>query len=153
MYQYYLTSLRSTSSLHKINNATSNTEINNLQHLPISTGRTSSHSDQPTACTQLNYTISNSELYNFMHSVYYTYAPKSFKNTWQKNADRAPDLNLRNANENNLLHPRTDLFKKSTYYSLPLAWNNLAIEIKLQQNRSTFRWALKAHLFQDIIEP
>ena len=90
---------------------------------------------------------------NFMHSVFYAYAPKSFETTWQKNADRAPELNLRNANEFNLLHPRTELFKKSTYYSMPLAWNNLAEEIKLQQNRTTFRWALKAHLFEDMIEP
>jgi hypothetical protein len=90
---------------------------------------------------------------NFMHSVFYAYAPKSFETTWQKNADRAPELNLRNANEFNLLLPRTELFKKSTYYSMPLAWNNLAVEIKLQQNRITFRWALKAHLFEDMIEP
>ena len=70
-----------------------------------------------------------------------------------KNADRAPELTLRNTNEFNLLHPRTELFKKSTYYSLPLAWTNLANEIKFQQNRTTFRWALKAHLFEDMIEP
>jgi len=90
---------------------------------------------------------------SFMHSVCYAYAPKSFENTWLKNAVRAPDLNLRNNDEYNLPHPRTEQFKKSTYYSLPSVWNNLALEIKLQQNRITFRWALKAHLLQDLLEP
>jgi len=66
-----------------------------------------------------------------MHSVCYAYAPKSFENTWLKNAVRAPDLNLRNGDEYNLPHPRTEQFKKSTYYSLPSVWNNLALELKL----------------------
>jgi hypothetical protein len=88
-----------------------------------------------------------------MHSVFYSYAPKSFENTWQKNSDRTPELNLRNGDEYNLMHPRTEFFKKSTYYSMPFVWNNLPLELKLQQNRITFRWALKAHLFQDMLEP
>jgi hypothetical protein len=37
-------------------------------------------------------------------------------------------------------------------HSLPFIWNNLAPEPKLQQNVITFKWALKVHLFEYIIE-
>ena len=86
----------------------------------------------------------------FMHSVEYLYAPKSFENVWQKTNERN-DRDLRNANDFLITQPRTETFKKSTFYALPTAWNNLALEIKLQQNRTTFKWALKAHLFESVI--
>jgi len=87
-----------------------------------------------------------------MHAITYSYAPCSFENTWQKNINRQPDRNLRNADEYNLPQPRTETFKKSIYYLMPLNWNNLVHEIKLQQNKVTFRWALKAHLMQELAE-
>jgi hypothetical protein len=90
---------------------------------------------------------------NLMHSVHYAYAPRSFENTWLTNTNRNPERNLRNANEYNLPQPRTELFKRSTYYALPAAWNNLAPEVKFQQNKTTFRWALKAHLLTSVEEP
>jgi hypothetical protein len=86
----------------------------------------------------------------FMHSVEYNYAPSSFENIWQKNNERDPIRDLRNANEYFIMQPRTETFKKSTLYALPFAWNNLVPEIKLQQNKTTFKWALKAHLFEDM---
>jgi len=70
-----------------------------------------------------------------------------------KNNERALDRNLRNADEYSLPLPRTEMFKKSTYYAIPNAWNELAPEIKMQQKRTTFRWALKAHLLQELLEP
>lgn len=84
----------------------------------------------------------------FMHSIEYKYAPLSFSNTWQKNTDQ--NLNLRNLNDYQLTHPRTETFKKSTLYALPLVWNNLTPNIKLQQNRTTFKWALKDHLLSSL---
>jgi hypothetical protein len=90
---------------------------------------------------------------NFMHSVNYKYAPKSFENTWQKNINRQPERTLRNAEEFNLPQPRTEMYKRSTYYALPAAWNTLAPEVKFQQNRLTFRWALKANLLAELDEP
>jgi hypothetical protein len=89
---------------------------------------------------------------NFMHSVSNKYAPASFEKTWQKNINRIPEVNLRNAEAYSLPHPKTEMFKRSTYYALPAAWNCLVPEIKLQQNTTTFRWALKAHLLSDLIE-
>jgi len=87
----------------------------------------------------------------FMHSIAYNYAPCSFDGVWIRNIDRDPNLNLRNANDFFLEHPRTETFKRSTLYSLPLAWNELNVELKLQQNRMTFKWALKAHLLDLLI--
>ena len=87
----------------------------------------------------------------FMHSVEYEYAPKSFENVWPKNNERN-DRKLRNANDYLIMQPRTETFKKSTFYALPFTWNNLAPEIKLQQNRTTFKWALKAHLFENLYD-
>jgi hypothetical protein len=88
----------------------------------------------------------------FMHSIEYGYAPCSFENIWPKNIDQNANRELRNANDFVLTQPRTETFKKSTFYALSFIWNNLAPELKLQQNRITFKWALKAHLFNDIIE-
>jgi len=88
----------------------------------------------------------------FMHAVEYNYAPSSFNSVWTKNGERDPALNLRNANDYYLPIPRTETFKKSTFYALAAAWNNLTPYVKLQQNKTTFKWALKAHLLEDLME-
>jgi hypothetical protein len=92
--------------------------------------------------------IKQSQL-TFMHTVAHNLAPSSFANTWITNADRDPELNLRNANDFYLPQPRTETFKKSTYYALPATWNSLTPYIKLQPNKITFKWALKAHLLDE----
>jgi hypothetical protein len=86
----------------------------------------------------------------FMHSIAYDYAPSSFAGVWVTNANRDPNLNIRNAKDFCLIQPRTETFKKSTLYALPLTWNELAPEIKFQHNRITFKWALKAHLLESL---
>jgi hypothetical protein len=88
----------------------------------------------------------------FMHSIYYNYAPSSFANIWTTNAERAPQLNLRNATDYCLPQPRTEAFKKSPFYALPHAWNELSPYIKCQNNRTTFKWALKAHLLDELTD-
>ncbi len=44
-----------------------------------------------------------------------------------------------------LPNPRTELFKKSSLYALPLEWNNLD-ENRYIQNRTTFKTSLKYNL-------
>jgi len=88
----------------------------------------------------------------FMHSIEHNLAPASFANTWVKNATREPNLNLRNANDFHLPQPRTEAYKKSPYYALPFAWNALSPYIKYQPNKITFKWALKAHLLEELPE-
>jgi hypothetical protein len=87
---------------------------------------------------------------NFMHAIEYKYAPASFANTWIKNRDRDPEVNLRNADDYYITRPRTETFKKSTFYAIPTAWNDLIPEIKFQENKFTFKWALKAHLLSEL---
>ncbi len=81
-------------------------------------------------------------LLNFMHAIEYKYAPPSFNDIWQKNCDRDSDVNLRNADDYYLIRPRTETFKKSTFFAIPTAWNDLIPEIKYQENKFTFKWAL-----------
>jgi hypothetical protein len=88
----------------------------------------------------------------FMHSIEYQYAPQSFGNVWKKNRDRDPNINLRNADDYFIPVPRTESFKKNTYYALPAIWNSLTPNIKLQHNKTTFKWALKAHLLDNLSE-
>jgi len=79
---------------------------------------------------------------SFMHSVYYEYAPSSFTGTWQTQAQRNPELNLRNATDFYTPFPRIELFKKLPIYSLPNTWNSYDI-IRYYANRTTFSIALK----------
>jgi len=81
----------------------------------------------------------------FMHAIEHKLAPTSFERTWTKINERDPMLNLRNANHYCLSLPRTETFKKSTFYALPAAWNALLPNIKYHQNKITFKWALRAH--------
>jgi len=67
----------------------------------------------------------------FMHSIEYGYGPPSFMNIWQKNFERNPNMNLRNANDYHLTMARTESFKKIPLYSLPNEWNNLEINLNL----------------------
>jgi hypothetical protein len=84
-----------------------------------------------------------------MHSIEYKYAPKAFNNTWQKNSERNIGHVLRNENDYFLPHPRLEQFKRIPLYSLPAAWN-AAGDIRLQNNKITFKIALKDKLMEDL---
>jgi hypothetical protein len=85
----------------------------------------------------------------FMHSIEYNYAPRAFSNTWMKNNERNIGHALRNDNDYMLPNPRIEFFKKIPLYSLPSAWND-AGDIRYQQNRLTFKIALKEKLLDDV---
>ena len=85
----------------------------------------------------------------FMHSVVNKYSPKSFYNTWQTNMNREPTHNLRNQDDIPLPHPRIELFKRSPLYTLPYEWNKLGGD-RFQQNKTTFRIAIKNTIFDEI---
>jgi hypothetical protein len=85
----------------------------------------------------------------FMHSVVNKYSPKSFYNTWQTNMNREPTHNLRNQDDIPLPHPRIELFKRSPLYTLPYEWNKLGGD-RFQQNKTTFRIAIKNTIFEEI---
>jgi hypothetical protein len=79
---------------------------------------------------------------SFMHSLYYEYAPSSFTGTWQTQAQRNPDLNLRNARDFYTPFPRIKLFKKLPIYSLPNTWNSYDITHYFAK-RTTFSIVIK----------
>jgi hypothetical protein len=85
----------------------------------------------------------------FMHSIEYNYAPAAFLNTWHKNSQRNTGHELRNENDYTLPVPRIEFFKKIPIYSLPAAWNNAGV-IRYQQNRTTFKIALKEKFLNEI---
>jgi sarcosine oxidase/L-pipecolate oxidase len=78
----------------------------------------------------------------FMHSIYYNYAPPSFSDTWQTKSQRNPELNLRNATDFHITHPRIELYKKLPIYSLPNTWNSHDT-VRYYANRTTFHIALQ----------
>jgi len=86
----------------------------------------------------------------FMHSVYYEYAPSSFSNTWTLNNERNLNQNLRNDDLYMLPNPRIELFKKLPMYSLPYEWNNSGV-LKYYANVSIFKYALRESMFEEIL--
>ena len=87
----------------------------------------------------------------FMHSVENRYAPFSFHDTWTKNSVNQGDRPLRNADDYKLPNARTELFKKSPLYTLPLEWNNMD-DNKFIRNRTTFKTAVKFNLLAELID-
>jgi hypothetical protein len=83
----------------------------------------------------------------FMHSINFSYAPKSFVNIWTKNANRQENrnLNLRNDNLFTLPAPRIEFFKRIPLYLLPLEWNSIG-PLVFYENKFTFRFALREQL-------
>jgi len=92
--------------------------------------------------------ISQSKV-TFMHSVEYGYCLPTFSTTWPKNNQRQ-NHNLRNANDFYVPVPRVESFKNIPLYSFPVEWNSLPEEIKYQNNRTTFKIALKDFLLNAI---
>ena len=85
----------------------------------------------------------------FMHSVVHNYAPISFIDVWDLNANRPNNYNLRNDNDFTLPNPRIEQFKRLPIYSLPLEWN-MAGNLIYYENRTTFRMALRNQLFAEL---
>jgi hypothetical protein len=79
------------------------------------------------------------------HSIVHKYGPPALHNQWLSNAERNPDLDLRNANDLYLPLAKTEQVKKLTYFALAKNWNSLPLE-KQYANPTTFKIFLKEHL-------
>ena len=86
-----------------------------------------------------------------MHSIRYGYAPESFNDVWNLNANRDHDYQLRNNNEFALPAPRIEFVKKQPIYTLPNEWNSLG-DSRFQRNAVTFRTELKNNLLNTLDE-
>ena len=80
-----------------------------------------------------------------MHSIFYNYAPVSFRNVWNRNEEREAEVSLRNNNLFRIPYPRIELFKRLPLYSLPFEWNNSDVLI-YYENQITFKYALRETL-------
>ena len=82
---------------------------------------------------------------NFMHTIFYNTAHRSFLNTWTKNSERNLEINLRN--DNNFFIPpvHLEIFRRIPIYSFAKSWNELG-DIKFQRNKFTFASELKSKL-------
>jgi hypothetical protein len=88
----------------------------------------------------------------FMHAIAYNYAPKTFANIWVTNAERNIGHDLRNNDFFVIPHVRIEFFRRFPLYALPLEWNNLGENIRLQHNRTTFKIALTDFLLSTLQE-
>ncbi len=87
---------------------------------------------------------------NFMHSVCYNYAPKTFLESFPKN-EANPNYNLRTRSMYKMPNVRIELFKKFPYYTFPLSWNE-AGDVTFQNNKITFQISLKKLLLNDLFD-
>ena len=63
-----------------------------------------------------------------MHSIRYGYAPESFNDVWNLNANRDHDYQLRNNNEFVLPAPRIEFVKKQPIYTFQMSGIPLEIQ-------------------------
>jgi len=84
----------------------------------------------------------------FMHSINFNYAPESFNDTWKKNSQNNPDLQLRNSDDFYLPTVRIEAFRKISSYAFPKAWNDLG-DTKFQHNPTTFSIELRYKLYEN----
>ncbi len=85
-----------------------------------------------------------------MHSIAYEYAPSTFDNMWIKNNARNVGHNLRNHDYFCLPAVRIEVYRKFPLYALANEWNKLGDNIRLQQNRTTFKIALMDELISTL---
>ena len=85
-----------------------------------------------------------------MHTVHYKYAPKLFLNTFNLNATRDIDYDLRNAGAYAVPAVRIELFKLFHLFTFPTAWNAIG-DLQFNSNRTTFTISLKENLLSRII--
>jgi hypothetical protein len=76
--------------------------------------------------------------------TYRQYLNKSIYN------QRTDQHDLRTNDDFILPLPRIELFKRIPLYSLPQIWNDTG-NIKLQHNRTTYRWGLREELLAELV--
>ena len=84
---------------------------------------------------------------HLIHAFVYNYLPSSFNNFLQVNrATHNHEYVLRNDDDFFVPQTKNDYLKRFPFYTFPLAWNNLSLNLKLTQNKKIFRLNLKSYL-------
>ena len=80
----------------------------------------------------------------FMHSIYYNYAPRTFKDTWKINEERNVPYNLRTAKSFIIKKANFKNLDRSPLFTLPKTWNEAGNLTKIQRRSEFIKEALKA---------
>ena len=86
---------------------------------------------------------------NFMHQYVNNLLPSSFNNLWKKNVQNVGQMRLRNADDFAIPRNRIETTKRFPLTNMPSTWNE-AENVKLIQNRTTFKITLKKELIDSI---
>jgi hypothetical protein len=86
----------------------------------------------------------------FMHGIEYGYGQESFTENWPKNAQRGRAYELRNGEDLFIPRCNKESLRNAPLFNFPILWNALDINVKLQINRTTFKFALLNSLFGEI---
>jgi hypothetical protein len=87
---------------------------------------------------------------SFMHGVEYGYGQESFIANWPKNAQRGRAYELRNGEDLFIPRCNKESLRNAPLFNFPTLWNSLDINVKLQINRNTFKYALLSSLIDEI---
>ena len=75
--------------------------------------------------------------YNLCTLVEYKYAPKTFLDVWQKNANRNLNFELRNNDLFTIPRANLEYLKNIPFFSYPAEWNTLG-DLRFQNKKITF---------------
>jgi Reverse transcriptase (RNA-dependent DNA polymerase) len=97
-------------------------------------------------------TIIQQSKLHFMHSIHYQYAPPAFNGVWVTNAERNPNIQLRNAEDYFIPLAHSNQLQRFPKFSFPREWN-LAGPCKYHRNPITFKLELKRELMTEPVPP
>jgi hypothetical protein len=87
----------------------------------------------------------------FMHAIEYAYNHESFNVYWPLNNQRLLNYELRNNNMRNVMRINYSQLNNCPLFSFPKMWNELSVNLRLQQNPVTFHVELTNALFEEVI--
>jgi exonuclease III len=85
----------------------------------------------------------------FMHNFYFNNLPFSFREMWQTNRERNPNIRLRNVDDLYVPAHRYDSLKRLPFFNFPALWNNEA-QYKYTPSKFQFQKQLKSRLLNSL---
>jgi hypothetical protein len=83
------------------------------------------------------------------HSIVYNYGPKIFENQWVTNADRHPNIELRNAQDLHIPAINSEQVRRLPLIDFAVNWNNLSAT-KYHRNPALFKNLLREEIFREL---
>jgi Reverse transcriptase (RNA-dependent DNA polymerase) len=86
----------------------------------------------------------------FMHAIEYSYSHESFYDYWPTNNQRLLNYDLRNNNMRTIQRVHFEQLKNCPLFNFPKVWNELGVELRLQNNPLTFHIELQNSLLEEV---